>query len=90
MVISMATEKAMMILWMKGEVAEVGLDQLEHADVGRHPRQRAEADDEEQPLGVAAVLSVPLAAFIACSAGCPRVRRDRRAQAQSQRIPKLS
>ena len=36
------------------QVAEVGLDQLEHADVGRHPRQDAEADHQEQPLGVAA------------------------------------
>ena len=69
----------------EGQVAEVGLDQLEHADVGRNPRQRAEADDEEQALGVAAVLPVPVAAGILLG-GVSAVRRDRRAQAQSQRV----
>ena len=35
------------------DFAEVGLDQLEHARVRRHPGQRAEANDEGQFLEIA-------------------------------------
>ena len=41
------------------QVAHVGLDQLEHADIGRDPRQRAESDDQEQ------LFRVPPRAFYA-------------------------
>ena len=49
------------------EIAEVGLDQLEHADIGCHPRQRAQPDDQEQPPRIAAlalVLQRPLVGML--------------------------
>ena len=37
----------------EGKVAHVGFDQLEHADVGRDPRQDAETGDEHELLDIA-------------------------------------
>ena len=37
----------------EGQVAHVGFDQLEHADVGRDPRQDAETGDEHELLDIA-------------------------------------
>ncbi len=37
----------------EGQDAHVGFDELEHADVGRNPRQDAEPGDEHELLHVA-------------------------------------
>ena len=62
-VISMATEKPMMTLMDERQIAHVGFDQLEHADVGRNPRQGAEAEDQDRSLDVARRLAVGVVFF---------------------------
>ncbi len=49
-VISMATENAMIALWMSGKVTHVGFDEFQHADVGRNPRQNAQTGDQNDLL----------------------------------------
>ena len=79
--ISMATETADDHLVDERQVAQVGLDQLQHADVGRHPRQRAEADQQQDSLDVRAL---PLLG--APAGGVTFGKFGGRAQAQLQRV----
>jgi len=35
------------------QIAHVGFDQFQHANVGRHPRERAKPDDQDRALEIA-------------------------------------
>ena len=88
-VISMATEKPMMILWMNGRSPRLDSISSSSADVGRHPRQRAQPDDQEQPPRIAALARILQRPLVGMPVGTRTVerlpRRRRSPQAHSIR-----